>query len=78
MAGHGTERSASQKQPLEPLLSITELSELLGVSVDTIYNWRHRGGGPPGIRVGRHVKWRPAEVRHWLDSLAEAERAMGA
>ena len=38
------------------LMSVTELAELLGVPVNTVYGWRCRGEGPPGYRIGRHVR----------------------
>lgn len=41
---------------VERLLSPTELAGCLAVPVQTIYQWRHRGEGPPGYRVGRHVR----------------------
>jgi excisionase family DNA binding protein len=44
----------------ERLMTVAELAELLGVPVTTLYQWRHRGEGPPGYRVGRHVRYRPA------------------
>src|SRR5215207_7857644 len=49
---------------LERLLTITDLSEMLGVPVDTL--WRHRGEGPAGYRIGRHVRYRRATVEGWL------------
>jgi excisionase family DNA binding protein len=51
----------------ERLLSLSELSELLGVPVATLYGWRHRGDGLAGYRVGRHVRYRRAEVEEWLE-----------
>ncbi len=48
------------------LLSPLELAEILGVPVTTIYAWRARGYGPPAIRVGKHLRWRPEEVEAWL------------
>ena len=42
---------------LDPLLSIEDLAEYLGVPVTTIYDWRVDGKGPCGVRVGRHVKF---------------------
>lgn len=53
---------------IERLLTINELSEMLGISVDTLYGWRHRGDGPQGYRIGRHVRYRRASVEAWLDS----------
>lgn len=48
------------------LVSPAELGDYLGVPVQTIYQWRHRGGGPPGYRVGRHVRYRWSDVQGWL------------
>ena len=42
---------------LEPLISIEELSEYLGVPVKTIYDWRLTGNGPCAIRVGRQLRY---------------------
>jgi predicted DNA-binding transcriptional regulator AlpA len=50
----------------ERLWSLTDLSEFLGVPVATIYHWRSIGAGPPGYRVGRHVRYDPDQVRAWL------------
>lgn len=55
----GTER--------EPLINITELSAWLGVPEWTIRGWRHRGEGPPAVKVGaHHLRWRPEDVEAWL------------
>jgi len=35
--------------------------------VQTIYQWRHRRDGPPGYRVGRHVRYRWTDVQAWLE-----------
>ncbi len=37
---------------LEPLLSIAELAEYLGVPIATIYDWCVDHKGPRGIRIG--------------------------
>jgi len=42
---------------LEPLLSVGELAEYLGIPVATIYDWRSHGTGPVGHRFGKHVKF---------------------
>lgn len=56
------------------LMSVTELAELLGVPVNTVYGWRCRGEGPPGYRIGRHVRYRRAAVEAWLMTQTDAER----
>ena len=50
----------------ERLMSITDLSEMLGVPIHTLYRWRHQGEGAVGYRIGRHVKYRRATVEAWL------------
>lgn len=49
------------------LLTIQELAEYLGVPVTTLYQWRYRREGPPGFRVGRHVRYRRADVEDWIE-----------
>lgn len=51
---------------IELLLTIRELSSMLGVPVDTLHGWRHRGEGPEGYRIGRHVRYRRSAVEVWL------------
>ncbi|CUR58171.1 Phage transcriptional regulator, AlpA [metagenome] len=58
---------------LDPLLSIDELAEYLGVSIKTIYEWRQTGRGPVGIRMGRHLKFAVSDVRAWLDEKRESQ-----
>lgn len=49
------------------LLSTRQLADFLGVPVGTVYQWRYRGGGPPGYRIGRHTRYLPSEVTAWLE-----------
>lgn len=38
-----------------------------GVPVATLYQWRHKGKGPKSRRVGRHLRYKPEDVRAWID-----------
>lgn len=51
----------------ERLMSAPEIAEYLGVPLATIYQWRSRQSGPRGIKVGKHVRYRRADVEAWLD-----------
>lgn len=51
------------------------LAALLGVPVRTVYAWRHRGEGPRGYKVGRHVRYRVEDVEAWLEDRADREPA---
>jgi excisionase family DNA binding protein len=57
----------------ERLWSIAEVAHHLGVSKDTIYGWRKSGYGPPACKVGKHLRWRPADVTDWIDRLRRTE-----
>lgn len=48
-------------------LSPEGLANLLDVPVASVYAWRHRGIGPKGSRVGKHVRYRRSDVDAWLD-----------
>lgn len=50
------------------LLTIKEVADYLGVPVTTLYQWRYRGKGPPGLRVGRHVRYRRSDVDDWVEN----------
>jgi excisionase family DNA binding protein len=50
------------------LMSIEDLMEYLGQSRDTIYKERQLGTGPPGYRLGKHLRWKKSEVDAWLAS----------
>ncbi|RPE40742.1 helix-turn-helix protein [Streptomyces sp. Ag109_O5-1] len=40
-------------------------------SVETVYQWRRKGIGPRGFRVGRYLRFDPDDVRAWVASLME-------
>lgn len=54
-------------QGIEDLLTVRQLAELLGVPARTIHSWRYRGTAPPGIRLGKHLRFRRRDVEAWLD-----------
>ncbi|MBV8932372.1 MAG: helix-turn-helix domain-containing protein [Kutzneria sp.] len=47
-----------------------EVAEYLDIPVQTIYPWRTRGYGPPGRRIGKHVRYLPADVVEWFTTLS--------
>ncbi|MGH2717118.1 MAG: helix-turn-helix transcriptional regulator [Actinomycetota bacterium] len=60
-------KKAEQVSMVPRLMSVAELSEALQVPAETIYQWRHRGLGPKPIRLGRHLRFDPADVARWLE-----------
>lgn len=58
-------------QPRPKLWTVEDVSDYLGVPVRTLYDWRCKGYGPQGKKVGRYVRYQPAEVERWFDSLTD-------
>jgi hypothetical protein len=52
---------------------LVEMFEL--PSVETVYQWRRKQTGPLGFRVGRHLRFDPADVRAWVDRRREGVAA---
>ena len=42
-------------------------SELIGVAVQTLRNWRFEGKGPPYIKCGRAVRYRVKDLAEWMN-----------
>ncbi|MFH8797452.1 helix-turn-helix domain-containing protein [Streptomyces sp. NPDC017941] len=47
------------------------MADLVGVPVETVYQWRRKHTGPRGFRVGRHLRYDPEDVRVWISSLMD-------
>jgi excisionase family DNA binding protein len=72
--GEGTrppERRLGPIQGTDRLMTMAEVSDLLGSPISTLYGWRHRGEGPAGYRIGRHVRYRREAVETWIETRAD-------
>jgi excisionase family DNA binding protein len=56
---------------VQEFLTVDDLARLLRVPKATIYRWRTTGDGPRGYTIGRHVRFRRAEVEAWLEERAD-------
>ena len=54
----------------ERLWFVEDVSAFLGVPVESLYQWRKRKYGPPAARVGRYLRYDPADVRAWFRAQA--------
>ncbi|SCG46428.1 helix-turn-helix domain-containing protein [Micromonospora inositola] len=64
------EQHEDPTQTIEPLWTAEDVSTFLGVPVGTLYQWRYRRIGPRASRVGRHLRYDPADVRSCLTKQA--------
>jgi excisionase family DNA binding protein len=53
----------------ENLWSVDDLASYLGVPRATVYVWSSRRVGPRSVRVGRYLRFRPADVETWLEEV---------
>jgi excisionase family DNA binding protein len=51
----------------EPLLTVDEVAQWLGLSPGTLRYWRHVNRGPQSLSVGGAVRYRASDVEEWLD-----------
>ena len=69
-----TKSSMATPGSSERLMTLADLSELLGVPMSTLYAWRYRREGPAGYRIGRHVRYRRSVVEAWIETQADRLR----
>ena len=55
-------------KPTTRHLSPAELAEREGVPLETVYAWNKDGTAPTRLRIGRHVRYRLADVIAWEKS----------
>jgi predicted site-specific integrase-resolvase len=46
----------------QDLLETVHAADALGLSPRTLEGWRRRGEGPPYLKIGRRVKYRPEDI----------------
>lgn len=51
-----------------------DVATLLCVPIETVYQWRRKRTGPPGFRVGKHLRYDPDALHRWIKALTESER----
>jgi predicted DNA-binding transcriptional regulator AlpA len=56
------------QQTLETLLDERAVAKLTGMSLGTLRRWRVLNRGPRFIKLSSAVRYRPEDVRSWLES----------
>jgi excisionase family DNA binding protein len=62
-------------RPGDRLMTIDEVAALLVVPKSTLYQWQHRREHLVGMRIGRHLRYAPADVAAFLNRLRGAATA---
>jgi excisionase family DNA binding protein len=55
-------------QAAEKWVTIQELADELGVDVQTVYQWNHRGTAPRRYRFGGIVRYKRSDIDAWIDA----------
>ncbi|MEV5976143.1 helix-turn-helix domain-containing protein [Streptomyces sp. NPDC052114] len=56
-------------------LTPDDIAELFEVPKETVYQWRKKRTGPPGFRIGKHIRYDPAAVRAYVMERQQADSA---
>ena len=57
-------------------MTLAELAAFLAVSPQALYDLRSKGRGPRGFRVGRHLRFRAAEIEAWIRAREDAHASV--
>lgn len=47
-------------------LTPDDIAEIFDVPKETVYQWRKKRIGPPGFRIGKHLRYDPADIRTYV------------
>lgn len=53
------------------LMTLAELAAICRVPLATAYAWRAKKLTPPGIRLGKHIRFESSAVERWLRERTE-------
>jgi excisionase family DNA binding protein len=52
----------------EIFLTTEQVAELLKVKRSTLDQWRHKGEGPPYVKIGATIRYKKSSLLEYLDS----------
>lgn len=53
---------------IAPLWTVHDVAAYLRVPVQTVYAWRAQGSGPRARKVGKYLRYQPADVVDWFEN----------
>ncbi|MCI3222526.1 helix-turn-helix domain-containing protein [Streptomyces sp. NP-1717] len=63
MKAHGGEMAVLPDEFLTP----DDIARIFKVPKETVYQWRKKRTGPPGFRIGKHIRYDPTAVRAYTN-----------
>ncbi|MFE1801106.1 helix-turn-helix domain-containing protein [Streptomyces sp. NPDC059517] len=55
-------------------LTPDDIAEIFEVPKETVYQWSKKRIGPPGFRIGKHLRYDPADVRAYVTQRKSVSR----
>jgi len=49
-------------------VSPADLAAEFGIPITSVYQWNSKGTGPRAAHIGRHVRYRRADVAKWIEA----------
>lgn len=65
MNGHSQDATPRQAV-VQGLLTPDQVAQITGLSKETLAQWRSQRRGIPYLKIGRAVRYDPADVQHYL------------
>ncbi|MGQ4478187.1 helix-turn-helix domain-containing protein [Streptomyces sp. SAS_276] len=56
-------------------LTPDDIAEIFEVPKETVYQWRKKQVGPPGFRIGKYIRYDPADVRAYVTARKNDDQA---
>ncbi|WP_327396727.1 helix-turn-helix domain-containing protein [Streptomyces phaeochromogenes] len=56
-------------------LTPDDIAEMFEVPLETVYQWRKKHTGPPGFRIGKHIRYDPTDVHAYVTERKTADQA---
>ncbi|MFE0809936.1 helix-turn-helix domain-containing protein [Streptomyces sp. NPDC058848] len=55
-------------------LTPDDIASMFEVPLETVYQWRKKRTGPPGFRIGKHLRYDPADIRSYVTDCKNVDR----
>ncbi|MEU0035888.1 MULTISPECIES: helix-turn-helix domain-containing protein [unclassified Streptomyces] len=68
-------RSTLRRGLPDRYLTPDDIAEMFEVPLETVYKWRRKRTGPPGFRIGKHLRYDPTDVHAYVTERKSADRA---
>ncbi|MCX4991355.1 MULTISPECIES: helix-turn-helix domain-containing protein [unclassified Streptomyces] len=72
-SAHPDPRAAIRGGLPDRYLTPGDIAEIFGVPLETVYQWRKKRTGPVGFRIGKHLRYDPADVQAFVVQQQRAE-----